>query len=103
MATKKCPYCGEEIDSEALKCRYCNEWLTRVSNEETIDRGETDLRNAVGRILVEDKDYLAAVRYYASVMGCNEKEARKYVDNLNAIIRDWSEKGGLSFKCPHCG
>jgi hypothetical protein len=48
---KKCPYCSEEIQSDALKCKHCGEWLNK-----------TDFLKTVGGKINEGLDFLSKVK-----------------------------------------
>ena len=43
MATKKCPFCGEEIDESAVKCKHCGEFLTKEAKKEHRKGGQSGL------------------------------------------------------------
>ena len=59
--TKQCPYCGEEILAIAKKCKYCNEWLDKEAIEpkkkKKVSNEYSDVKAALQRVIKSEIDF----------------------------------------------
>jgi hypothetical protein len=94
VTMKKCPFCAEEIQDDAVKCKHCGEWLDKDSFSQAVEVNPSETQPQLEGVSAELDEEIKKKKE-AGLKQC--PTCGKW-DVYRAVIED----GGQGDWCPNC-
>lgn len=97
---KKCPFCAEEIQDEAVKCKHCGEWLTEDGRSQSSIFGDAASPASFDVVLASPgAKKIQVIQVIRRITKLGLKEAKDLVDRTpSVLLTDLSAEGAANVR-----